>query len=309
MTTPKHQSSLPFTALLIVTVIWASTFALTKMVLEYMPPLLLLAVRFTMAFAALFVLFPRRFIRHCRSSLRTGTLIGILLAISYMTQTIGIRYTTASKASFITGLSVILVPLLGALLYRRLPSFRVMLGTLSAVIGLALVSGVLDDGLAFNQGDWWVLACAVTSAMVIIAVGHWAKHSEVTSFAMVQMAVVAISCWGMGLSLEVWPAHIPLDRWLMIIFLALMATGAALLLQNWAQQHVSPSSAAIVMALEPVFAAAIGFVVLRERLSIAGYAGCAFIVAGMVIAELKPMSSRKVQTPMASSPSLGEMNN
>ncbi len=282
-------------ALVLTTLIWGSTFALTKMALDHLPPLLFLAVRFTLAAIIMSVFFFPHLRRNWRQTLSSGLWVGLALAVAYITQTVGMETTSASKAAFITGLAVILVPILQALHSRRFPQPAVLLGAVLATSGLTLLSGILGEGLSLGIGDMWVTACAVAFAIHILATGHYAGQVNIPTLTTIQFAVTAFSCWIAGLGIEQWPGSPPVKIWMIIIFLALFGTAGAFGMQTWAQRRLPASRAAIILTLEPVFAAAFGFMILAERLTWTGYLGCAAIVAGTLVAELGPSLAKSLK--------------
>jgi drug/metabolite transporter (DMT)-like permease len=247
-----------------------------------------LAVRFSLAFIIMAVFFFRHLSRSLSGSWRAGLVVGLALAASYITQTVGMQTTNASKAAFITGLSVILVPIFSAVVNRQLPPWSVQLGAVSATVGLTFLSGVLDTGLIITAGDTWVTACAIAFALHILATGRYASKTDIAALTTVQFAVVALSCWAAGLNTERWPGSPPWSVWMIIIFLATIATCGAFVLQTWAQKRLTANRAAIILTMEPAFATIFGYVVLGERLTLAGYLGCALIVGGTLVAELGP---------------------
>lgn len=275
-------------ALVVTTLIWGSTFVLTKMALNHLPPLLFLAVRFSLATLIMSVVFFPHLRRNWRQTWLAGSRVGLALAVAYITQTVGMQTTSASKAAFITGLAVILVPIFHALHSRRLPQRSVLVGALLAASGLSLLSGIIGEGLILSIGDIWVTACAMAFAVHILATGHYAGQVNIPALTTIQFTVTAISCWVAGLGLEQWPGSPPFDIWAIILFLALFGTAGAFGLQTWAQRRLSASRAAIILTLEPVFAAFFGFIMLAERLTWAGYLGCVAIVTGTLVAELWP---------------------
>ncbi len=286
-------------ALVLTTLIWGSTFALTKMALDHLPPLLFLAVRFSLAALIMSVFFFPHLRRNWRQTIVPGLGVGLALAVAYITQTVGMQTTSASKAAFITGLSVILVPIFHAFHSRRLPPRAVLMGAALAASGLTLLSGILGEGLSLSVGDIWVTACAVAFAIHILATGHYAAQVNIPTLTTIQFAVTALSCWAAGLGLERWPGSPPADIWMIIGFLALFGTAGAFGLQTWAQRHLSAGRAAIILTLEPVFAAFFGFVMLAEHLTWTGYLGCSAIVAGTLVAETGSSTVQKASEEIA----------
>ena len=283
-------------ALLMVTLIWGATFVMVKGAVAGFPVFAFLAVRFLLASLALLPLVATR-VRSASSGkrsratheaswrhLRAGVIVGLLLFAGYALQTIGLRYTTASKAGFITGLSVAIVPVLSALLLRRAPDRLAILGVALATLGLALLS--LGDDLTVNRGDLFVLGCALAFASHIVAVGAFAPRMDALTLAFFQIATVALVSGLTSLAVErPWPA-MPGHVLFAAAFTGVLATSLAFAVQTAAQRFTSPTHTALIFAAEPVFAALFGYLLAGERLGSRGLMGCALILAGMIVAEL-----------------------
>lgn len=275
-------------ALLAVAAVWGLTFPLGKLVLEAMTPFAYMAVRFS--FSAL-VLLPLMFLRPAAVARRewmAAAALGMVLFLGFALQTIGLRITTASKAGFITGLSVVMVPVIWAVWMRRVPHQRVMVGIAAATTGLALLT--LNGSLAVNVGDLLVLACAVCFAMHIVIMGRLAPLLDAITLTTVQVvvaAVLSVLAALMERSLPGVATASPLV-WGMILFMAATGTLAALLIQAWAQRFTTPAHTGLMFAFEPVAAAIAAFLILGEVLVGRQAWGAALIFVGIVIAELNP---------------------
>jgi len=338
--------------LLAVALIWGSTFVIVKEAISLLPPFTFLAWRFTLAF---FTLLPfawsswRRWqwmgkqggqevsgtvdlhkgedgksFRAVSSPLGAGILLGLFLFGGYAFQTLGLQYTTPARAGFITGLSVVLVPLLGTILWRERPGLFAALGSVLALIGLALLS--LQDGwLALSWGDFLVLLCALSFALHILGVGHLAVRFDPNLLTLIQVGLVALlSFFFIPLEFRqqppaLWPGPTPFQSalgptaasvpagevipavmpagwtlaggtagklWGALLLTGILATSLAFLLQNHLQRYTSATHTALIFATEPVFAALFSFLWTGEILPPQGLVGGALVVAGMVLAEL-----------------------
>lgn len=275
-------------ALLFVTAIWGATFVMVQDAVSAYPVFAFLALRFTLAALVLLPFFlrldrPARSERMVRSWL-PGMAVGVALFAGYAFQTFGLRYTTPAKAGFITGLSVVLVPLGQALFLRRAPGRGPVLGVILATAGLGLLS--LEPDLSIRLGDVLVLGCAVSFAAHILLVGRFAPTWPPIRLAFVQIATVAVLSSGMALAVErplSWP---PGNVWFAAAFTGLLATSLAFFLQSRAQQATSPTHTALIFAAEPVFAGLFSFLLIGEVLGPRQILGSALIVAGMLAAEL-----------------------
>ncbi len=272
--------------LVMITVVWGVTFSVTKQGLAVMPPLLFLSIRFLLAFAILMAVFYRRVLALGKDLLKKGILVGVVLFAGFATQTMGIRYTTASKAAFITGLSVILVPFLSVAFLRKKPSGWTLAGSLLAFAGMAALS--VDPAASYlpSFGDFLVFLCAIAFALHIILTGRYAPSVDPVGFTTVQVGVAGLACGVLGLLSEPVPSSIPLPVWGGLAFLAVFATLGTTLAQTWAQRHTTPTHTAIIFTLEPVFAAIFAYFILGEVQNLRTLIGGALIILGILVAEL-----------------------
>jgi drug/metabolite transporter (DMT)-like permease len=268
--------------LVLVTLIWGSTFVVVKEALVDASPLPFLGIRFTLAGILLFLVMGRGLGE--RQALGPGFLLGVFLFAGYLFQTTGLLYTTPSKSAFITGFAVILVPFL-----QVLQGFRLRVATIAgALLGLAgIYFLVLPSGLhAVNRGDVLTLFGAVSFAVHIVLVGSYTRRFSFRHLVPVQILVVGLlAAAALPLNLDFrlqWTAGLIGA----LLLTAVLATGFAFSVQNWAQQFTPPAHTALIFALEPVFAALTSRLVLGERLGGKVFMGSALILAGMVISEI-----------------------
>lgn len=270
-------------SLLLMTVIWGATFVIIKDAIVNIPPLTFLALRFSLAALALAAV-PGT-LRGLKRVWRITLIPGIMLGLGYVLQTFGLIYTSASRAGFITGLAVVLVPLIESAFRRKLPSKFVGLGVLLATIGLFLMSGGGNN--PFNLGDILVLGCAISFAVQIVLVGRYAENVPPLSFALGMVSVTALSCWPLSLLTETPPATVNSQVVFAIAMTALLATSLALYVQCKMQQFTSTSHTALIFSAEPVFAAIFGYLLAGDILGPIGILGGVMIVSGIVVAEMK----------------------
>jgi drug/metabolite transporter (DMT)-like permease len=278
-------------ALLGVTLIWGATFVMVKNAVAHFPVFAFLTLRFSFALLSLApFLWVRRLKRPRdtagpdRAGLRAGSLVGLALLAGYGLQTAGLRHTTAAKAGFITGLSVVFVPALGAILWRRRPSRGAQVGAFLATVGLALLT--LGPGLSIAWGDIIVLGCAVGFALHILAVGAFAPQVEPGQLTAIQIGTVALLSALISAATErPWPSLRPQVVWA-ALFTGVLATSLAFGVQSVAQRFTSATHTALIFAMEPVFAALFAYLLAQEQLASRHWAGCALILSGMLVAEL-----------------------
>lgn len=276
--------------LIVVSFIWGATFVVVKAALEDVSPLLFLCIRFTLAFLFLWAMFRRRFSNPgmARSVWTGGGAAGLLLFAGYALQTVGLRYTTASKSAFLTGLYIVLIPLLSSLVKRSVPGWMEWLGIGLAAGGTALMtSGGIQ--VVFNYGDALTIGCAVAFAAHIVVVAHYSRLINYEVLSILQIGGVAL----FSLVTFGW-LESPYITWGPRLFFAfamtaLFATAISFALYTWAQAHTSATRAALFFATEPVFAGMTAWAVSGESWTWRSLAGAALILGGILSVELKPM--------------------
>ncbi|MDR7521215.1 MAG: DMT family transporter [Armatimonadota bacterium] len=273
-------------SLLAVAAVWGLTFPLGKMVLAALPPFAYLAARFTIGAVLMIAVAPaRRAALPARPWIQAAA-VGVVFFLGYGLQTVGLRLTTASKAAFITGLSVVLVPVIASVWLRRRPRGRVWAGIATASAGLALLT--LDDPIGANLGDLLVLGCAFCFALHIVLVGRLGPALDPLAFAAAQVvSVAALSTLAASVERPLRAlVAAPPGIWGMILFMATTATVGALVIQTWAQRFTSPSHTGLMFTFEPVAAAVAAYLLLGEVLSGRQAFGALLILVGIVVAEV-----------------------
>ncbi|HEX4166669.1 MAG TPA: DMT family transporter [Bryobacteraceae bacterium] len=276
----------------LVALVWGSTFVIVKGVLADISTLYFLALRFAIAAVCLLLIFWHPFsrvpVRKVWHGIRGGMAAGAFLWLGYVLQTFGLKYTTAGNSGFLTGLYVILVPLLGAILYRRRPQSWEFGGILLATAGMLLLTlPATRSSWHMNKGDLLTLGCAVAFAFHLLILGYFSQREMFQAVALGQVAFAALLSAG---SLAVEP---PQARWtqgvvLAILLTAVFATALAFALQTWGQKYTTPTRTALILALEPVFALVTAVLFAHENLTLAGVFGGILILAGILMVELKP---------------------
>jgi drug/metabolite transporter (DMT)-like permease len=286
--------------LVLVTLVWGATFVVIKDALADISPLLFNAVRMTLAAVTLALVYARHLRRLTRGALLGGILIGALLWLSYEFQTTGLGITTASKSAFITGFSVILVPVFLFAWHKRINRWT-LVGVLIAFTGLYLMT--VPAGLdSINRGDVLTIVAAVIFALQIICVGRIMRHHPFELVATVEIAVAAalmfLSVPLVEHAYVIWSSRVIVA--LLVTFL--LGTAAAFVIQAWAQQFIPPTHTALIFLLEPVFAWVTSYLVLHERLGLRAGLGAALILGGILVSELKGSPSHpetEVEEPAA----------
>jgi drug/metabolite transporter (DMT)-like permease len=280
-------------ALLAVAVIWGATFVMVKAAVTHVGPLTFIGLRFTLAAVAMGALFHGRLRRVDRHAVGAGVLIGLFLLGGYSFQTAGLQFTTASKAGFITGLSVVAVPFAAWLWLGRPPGWRALVGVVLATVGLGLLTLQVGDRLAVATGDLLVLAGAISFALHITAIGAFAPRMDPLALATIQIATTGIVGSAAAFLFEApqWP--VIGSVWFAAGFTGILATCVAYSLQTLAQVFTTPTHTALIFATEPVFAAVFGVLLADEQLAARAWLGCLLILIGMLVAELRSPRGRR----------------
>ncbi|EFU38879.1 hypothetical protein PVOR_27934 [Paenibacillus vortex V453] len=291
-------------SLLVVAMMWGSTFLIVQHAVRVLPPMAFNSVRFlgaVLLLAFIITVFYRSQWKQISGKMLVhACLLGLFLFIGYAFQTAGLLYTTTSNTGFITGLSVVLVPFISYALLKHAISKFTWISALLAAAGLYLLT-FTGSGIRLNQGDLLVLVCAIGFALHIGYTGIYAGRYPSLLLAALQMAVVGIC----SLIASVVTEHVgntsdlvekltqPNVLWALAVSIG-PTSAFAFWIQTVCQKYTTPSRVAIIYATEPVFAALTGILFAGERLTIIGGIGCLCILAGMMIAELKS-APQKVQ--------------
>ena len=280
--------------LIVITIIWGSTFVIVKETVASVPPPLLLALRFSVA-ALLFA-----WVRPSRKAVKPGLILGVLSFAGFATQTVGLVSTTASKAAFITGLSVILTPLFSALWFRQSVPARAFGAAAVALAGLGLMS--LTGPVGVTAGDLWVLGTAVFYALYILYLAEVAPKYGALELSALQFWPMALLAWLWALPQLGQITTLSAGSVGSIVYLGAVATAFVSVLQVRAQRVVSASVAALVFVLEPVFAAAFAYLLLGESLGVWGWVGAGLIGVAMLLSELKAAETETDALPAPPAP-------
>jgi drug/metabolite transporter (DMT)-like permease len=258
---------------------FGTTFVVVKDAVARAEPLPFLAVRFLIGAVVVWPLAARR--PTTRGATRAGILCGLALLAGYIFQTVGLQYLSSSVSAFITYLLVLIVPALSAAVLRRVPSSPTLVGIVLAALGLFLLNGAATS---FGKGELLTLGCAFFFAVHILLLAEFAPRHDALRLNAVQLTVVGAGCLLPGLFTGGY--DFPLSVWLAALYTGVAASAVAFGLMVWAQRRVSPSRTALLLMLEPVFAAAVG-AITGDRLGALGVTGAALILAGVLVAELK----------------------
>ncbi|OGN97333.1 MAG: permease [Chloroflexi bacterium RBG_13_51_36] len=287
----KSSPTIALVALVGVTAVWGYTFLVVQDAVARMPVMDFLAWRFIVASVVMIVLRPTCLRNVTRLELLRGLGLGTVLGLGYTTQTYGLRYTSAAISGFITGMFVVLTPVISWILLRRKTNRSTWLVVALATVGLALLT---LNGWSVGIGELLTLGCAVFFAIHIVGLGEWSSQYEPYAFSLIQIGTVAvislIAAIPGGVAMPPDPG-----AWEVVVITGVLATAVAFFVQTWAQSLVSATRAAVVMTMEPVFAGLFAVVIGGNQLTLRTLGGAACILAAMFIINLK--SSRSVTRP------------
>jgi drug/metabolite transporter (DMT)-like permease len=271
--------------------LWGVSFIVVKNALDHASVFIFLAVRFTVAALLMLAWSSRVFRQFEQEDLFAGIRLGFFMFMGYAFQTAGLQYTTPSKSGFVTGSSVVLVPLLLALFWGKRLTWAAYTGALVAVVGLYYLT-IPAQGVAYlNRGDVLTFVAAGLYAVHIILVGEYTRQHSAKALSLIQVAACAGIAWltaGAAAAIRWQPARFEWRLELLVgtLICAVFATAVAFSIQLWAQQYTSSSHAAILFTLEPVFAVSTSYLLIGERLGQRAIFGAVFVLVGILIAEL-----------------------
>jgi drug/metabolite transporter (DMT)-like permease len=266
-------------ALIVVTAVWGVTFVQVKDAVAIYPVLAFLALRFGIAAVTLAVPGARRVRGLGRRGAGAASFAGAILSAGYLLQTLGLERTTVSSAGFVTGMYVVLTPLLALALFRIRIGRAAWAGVLLATAGLALLAGVHGGG----EGDLLVLGGAAVYSLQIVLMERYAPRYDAIGFTLVEMLAAFVVLGAFAVP----QLSVPHGRtvWGALLVTGIFASALGFVVQTWAQKTTSATRTALLFTLEPVWAALFGYTLAGDRLGALGWGGCAVIMAGIVLAE------------------------
>lgn len=270
-------------SLVFIVMIWGTTFPLMKIALNNVNPFYFISLRFITAFIVLSLLLNKRLKKINFRTIKIGSFLGLWLFFGYAFQIYGLQFTTASRSGFITGLSVIVVPILSIFILKEIPSFYSWIGVLLALTGMYFLTGFTEAG--FNFGDLLTFFCAVSIALQIVFLSKYIKEEDPLVITWLQITTVMVL--GTIISFfETSTGAISLNSVWVIIYTGIFATALAIFVQSRAQQFTTSTHTGLIFSLEPVFGAIFSFLILNERMQTMGLIGGALIFLGIILSEM-----------------------
>jgi len=288
--TSSKRSRIAILLLILTTVLWGTSFIITKNITEDGPIFLYLGLRFLIAFFGFIPFFPH--LKNLNKKIfLMGLITGLLYFFGIVFQTYGLQSTTAGKTGFITGLSTIIVPFLTWIGFKKRPHVRIWFAVILSVAGMAFL--LLEGESGFIIGDILVLICAFFFAIYIVLNDKYVRLIDVYLYSIIQVLIISASSFICSLilreSYDLLSYSLPF--WIVMLYMGIAVMTLTILFQNWSQQYQGPTKTAIIFTLEPVFAVLFGFLIGNEILSIFAWVGCGLIFTAILITVLKKNSN------------------
>jgi len=269
--------------LIFVTIIWGSTFSVSKISLNYISPIILLFLRFTIGTISLFF-YIKFFLREKVKISKYGLILGIINFLAIAFQTYGLKFTSATKTAFITGISVILVPIGEKFLFKNNISKNIWISVILAFLGLILLTLDYKEFKGINLGDFLVFLCAITYAFQILYISYVIQKGDISNIAFEELLLTSILSFIFAFTeyknfslTNIFIVFLP------ILYLGIVATSLTLTLQLIGQKYLPPSKSAIVYNLEPVFASLFAMIFLKENLRVGQWIGAILILLALFL--------------------------
>lgn len=281
-------------ALLLVAASWGLNFVITKNALSSISPFLYLGTRFLLASILMVSLFFKKIKHISLEDIKGGLIVGLFISIGFITQTLGLLYTTPSKSGFITGSNVVMVPFIAYFITKQFPGWYKVIGAIVTFAGLGMIS--LSENLTVNYGDILTFACAVAFALQIAFTEYYVKKANSLNITIVQITTVGVITMIMSILIErpasqVFSANV----WGAIAFGAIICSAIGFSVQNIAQKYTSSTHAAVILCTESVFASLFSFLLWKEPLTLRTLTGFTLIFAGILITELSKIEESSVK--------------
>lgn len=272
-------------ALILVAFVWGSGFVVTKGILDKIPTYYLLSYRFLISFLIISIAYHKKFKEFNKENVKAGLFLGVLMFLGFVSQTIGLNYTTVGKQAFITASNVVMVPFISWAISKRKPDTYDVLGAFFCFLGIAIIS--LDGNLSLGIGELLSFLGAFFFATHTAAIGHFAKDNCPIVLSILQMLMAGVLAITTALLVEGQPVLLTSETFWPIIYLAFFSTFLAFLVQNVAQKYTSPTNAAMILSLEAVFGTVLGIILLKDPFNTRMLVGFSLVFISIIIAETK----------------------
>ena len=271
-------------SLIFVVIIWGTTFPLMKIALGNVKPFYFLSLRFITAFIVLTLILNKRLKKLNLKSFKKGSFLGLWLFFGFAFQIYGLQFTTASRSGFITGLSVVIVPILAIFILKEKPTLSSWIGVLLALTGMYFLTGFTEAG--FNLGDLLTFFCAVSIASQIVFLSKYIKDEDPLVITWLQITTVMVLSTVISFFEASSGVTISANSIFVIVYTGIFASALAIFIQSRAQQFTTSTHVGLIFSLEPVFGAIFSFFILQEVLTTMGMIGGALIFTGIILSEI-----------------------
>ncbi len=273
-------------ALLVVAVIWGTGFIVTKNILSGVTPIYMVAMRFLLATIIISFISAKKLKKIKRADLKGGLIVGGMLFLAFVTQTIGIQYTTAGKSAFLTGTNVVMVPFIIWFIYKKKPDIFAVVAALMCFVGVSFLT-VGEQLSALSAGDIWALSCALFFALHIITTSIFVKKIDPSILTFLQFSVVTVLAFITAYFLE-GPVYMPEPEAIKgVLYLGVFSTCISFFIQTIAQKYTTATHAAIILSLEAMFGTMFGILLLNEPFTVTMGIGCTIILIAIITAETR----------------------
>lgn len=289
----KWLSTLP---LFIAALIWGSSFVVVKDVVDTFPPMLLMAIRFFVAFFILSAICYKRFAFLDKKHFLGGVMLGVLIAAAYILQTFGAIDTTPGKSAFLTTAYCVMVPFLFWIVDKKHPDFYSCIGAVICLVGIGCIS--LDGDLSVHSGDILTLCSGVFFALHIVAVAKLVTKLDVMLLTILQFGIAGSICLVGSVFFEQMPTQIPLKSIGGLAYLIVGSTLIGSVLQNIGQKHANPVAASIILSLESVFGVVFSVLFYKEAVTLKVGIGFVLVFAAVIVSETKLSFLKKTKKPL-----------
>lgn len=295
-------------ALLFMTVIWGGTFVVIKMALDSLSPMLFISVRFSIAALILLPLAIKNRRAFTKPAVRDAFILGLFFFAGFAFQTLGLKFTSATKSAFITGTVVVMVPIFQTVIHKRPPTIGSVSGALLVFLGIIFLSSGGDSigkvfstiGGNFNIGDFFTFCCAIMYVFYILAIDVYSKRHDTKMLVFMQISMAAVLGFVTALVFEgIGIEHLKFEYtpylFIAFFYVSILASIVTTSIQTKFQKYVTPTKAGIIFSFEPVFAATFAFFVLNEKITNLGLIGAGLIFFGLLVSELYDLLIKKKQ--------------
>ena len=283
----SKKSTWAYCGLFVVAILWGLAFVAVKSALDTVPPVYLIAIRFSIAAIAMMIIFPKQFKKMNRSNILHGIIVGVFLFLAYLSQTIGLQFTTAGKNAFLTALYIMIVPLVNWALTKKRPALRLFVAIVIALVGIGLIS--LDADFSINIGDLLTIVCGVLFALQIAFLDFYLEKDDVAVMTTMELLVTGVLGWicapfiDGGFSFSA----ISTEAIWSLLYLGFISSLLCNFLQTLCQKYTKPGNAALIMSCESLFGALGSVIFLHEVMSGKTLLGCALMMGAIVIAQFR----------------------